>query len=94
MPVPRDFDGILAGQEILCWLQPNELALVALGAGAEDAQALATRVRDWLAERQPLEKFHVATAAYSAEGGTIDALLEAVGRGLAQSDATAAQAVA
>jgi CheY-like chemotaxis protein len=95
-PVPRDFDEILAGQEILCWLQPNELAVVALGAGTADAQALAARLREWLGQRQPLDKFHVATASHPAEGATIDALLETVGRALAQGEAAgaAAQAVA
>jgi CheY-like chemotaxis protein/KaiC/GvpD/RAD55 family RecA-like ATPase len=96
MPVPRDFAEILAGQEILCWMQPNEVAFLALGAGTKDAEALAGRVRDWLGDRQPIEKFHVATAAYPADAETIDALLDAIGRGLARREAAdaAAQAVA
>ena len=93
---PRDFEEVLVGQEILCWLQSNELAVVALGATTSDAVALAERLRGWLGDRRVLEKFHVATAGYPADGGTIDALLDTAGRALARSDSrtTATQAVA
>jgi CheY-like chemotaxis protein len=94
--VSGDFEGVLAGQEILCWLQPNELAIVALGAEAADASTLAERVRAWLGAERAVEQFCVASAAYPADGATIDRLLEAVGIGLAKATnaPAAAQAVA
>ena len=96
----RDFDEVLAGQEILCWLHPSEVAVVALGADGDDARALAARLREWFemhAERVGcgLRTFAVANAAYPADGATIDALLENVGRALARADRPdAGQAVA
>ena len=86
---------MLAGQEILCWLNPTELAVVALGAGADDASALAARLQGWLARRgrqagQTLT-LRVATASYPAEGATIDDLLENLGRSLGRTDEGAPQ---
>lgn len=91
---PQDFTSVLAGQEILCWLNPTELAVVALGAGAEDAGALADRLRRWLAAHaaeagQMLTGFRVATSAYPADGHTIDELLEGLGRILGRADGSA-----
>ncbi len=88
---PPDFPDVLAGQEILCWLNPSEVAVVALGAGTEDAAALAERLQAWLARRgreagQTLATFRVATASYPADGSTIDDLLESLGRALGRAD--------
>ena len=95
-----DFDEVLAGQEILCWAHPGECAVVALGADEDDARALAARLREWFAlqaERAAsrLRAFAVASAAYPADGATIDGLLENIGRTLARAeDRDAPQAVA
>jgi CheY-like chemotaxis protein len=98
---PQDFAGVLAGQEILCWLNPTEVAVVALGAGAADAAALARRLHGWLAARgeesgHGLGGFRVATAAYPEDGATIDDLLDNLGRALGRPDESGAtkQAVA
>jgi hypothetical protein len=92
---PQDFPAVLAGQEILCWLNPSELAVVALGAGPEDVHALADRLQTWLASRgrqagQALA-WRVATASYPADGSTIDDLLESLGRSLGRIDEGAPQ---
>jgi CheY-like chemotaxis protein len=81
----QDFSEILAGQEILCWLNPAALAIVALGAGGDDARALAERVQGWLAARgrevgHELVAFRAATASYPADGVTIDGVLGSLGR--------------
>jgi CheY-like chemotaxis protein len=99
VPSPRDVERVLAGQEILCWLQPGEVAVLALGADSADGEALAGRLRDWVAalgeaSGHVLHGFHVASAAHPTDGGTIDALLEAIGRTLARSEPTAAVQVA
>ena len=97
---PQDFTEILAGQEILCWLNPTEVAVVALGAGSEDGAALSERLRTWLAARGQdagctLASFRGGAASYPADGATIDDLLESLGRMLGKSDAAGAkQAVA
>lgn len=96
---PQDFGEVLAGQEILCWLHPTEVAVVALGAGAEDADALAERLQGWLAKRgrdvgQVLGDYRAVTAAYPADGATIDDLLDALTRALGREDAAAKHAVA
>lgn len=88
---PQDFGGVLAGQEILCWLNPTELAVVALGAGPDDARTLGDRLERWLATRgsdagQHLTAFRAAAAAYPADGATIDDLLDALGRTLGRAD--------
>ena len=92
---PQDFPDVLAGQEILCWLNPSELAVVALGAGPDDASALADRLQAWLTSRgrqagQTLS-WRVATASYPADGSTIDDLLESLGRSLGRADEGAPQ---
>ncbi len=84
----QDFAAVLAGQEILCWLSSSELAVVALGADADDARALGARLGRWLATHlgrggEMLGDFRVATAAYPADGDTIDGLLASLGRALA-----------
>jgi KaiC/GvpD/RAD55 family RecA-like ATPase len=97
---PQDFTQLLAGQEILCWLNPTEVAVVALGAGPQDGAALSERLRTWLAARASeagctLARFRGGTAAYPADGATIDDLLECLGRALAKAeDASSSQAVA
>ncbi|MCC6764713.1 MAG: response regulator [Deltaproteobacteria bacterium] len=96
---PHDFPEALAGQEILCWLHPTEIAVVALGAGGDDVTALAERLQGWLAERgrgagQVLAGFRAATAAYPSDGGTIDELLESLARALGREEGAAKQAVA
>ncbi len=88
---PQDFTEVLAGQEILCWLNPSELAVVALGADAENALTLSDRVQHWLEGRgldagQRLATFRAATASYPADGATIDDLLDRLGRALARSE--------
>jgi CheY-like chemotaxis protein len=95
----QDFGAVLNGQEILCWLNPSELAVVALGAGPDDARALGERVQAWLAARatesgQTLGAFRSAAAAYPADGATIDDLLEALGRALGRGDEAVAPAQA
>ena len=95
-PDAHDFTSVLAGQEILCWLTATEVAVVALGADAEDARALSLRLEQWLAAEagrhgQTFGDFHVATAAHGSAADTIDGILEQVGTALARSDeATAA----
>src|SRR6185369_4319291 len=86
-----DFAEVLAGQEILCWLNPTEVAVVALGGGAEDGAALGERLQSWLAGRgqdagAALASFRVASASYPADGSTIDDLLDALGRALGKAD--------
>jgi CheY-like chemotaxis protein len=93
---PQDFADVLAGQEILCWLQGSELAVVALGAGPDDARALAARLQHWLAARaaesgQPLEAFRHAWAVHPADGATIEDLLAALARALARPEEAAAE---
>jgi len=88
---PQDFGTVLAGQEILCWLNPTELAVVALGAGPDDARTLGDRLERWLATHgseagQQLTAFRVAAAAYPTDGATIDDLLDALGRALGRGD--------
>lgn len=95
VPSPREMERALAGQEILCWLQPGEVAVVALGADGADGEALAARLREWVAalgesSGHVLQAFHAAAGAYPADGGTIDALLEGIGRTLARGEGTAA----
>jgi CheY-like chemotaxis protein len=88
---PQDLSEVLAGQEILCWLNPSELAVVALGAGADDASGLAERVQQWFIGRgadvgQRLATFRAGTASYPSDGTTIDEMLESLGRALARRD--------
>ena len=70
---------------------------VALGAGSEDATALAERLQGWLANRgrtagQTLAAFRAATASYPSDGTTIDDLLDVLGRSLSRGEeASAAQ---
>jgi CheY-like chemotaxis protein len=96
----QDLSEVLAGQEILCWLNPTEVAVVALGAGPDDGAALSERLRTWLAARADgagctLGSFRGAAASYPADGATIDDLLECLGRTLGKNDDTASkQAVA
>ncbi|MCC6848864.1 MAG: response regulator [Deltaproteobacteria bacterium] len=96
---PQDFPEVLAGQEILCWLHATEIAVVALGASADDVAALAARLQDWLAGRgrgvgRTLVGFRAATAAYSTDGATIDELLENLARALGREEGAAKQVVA
>ncbi len=90
----------LAAQEILCWLNASELAVLALGGGSDDAQALGERLRAWLDARgrelgRVLTECRIATASHPADGATIDETLDGLGRALATSDdADASQRVA
>jgi hypothetical protein len=95
----QDFTEVLAGQEILCWLNPTEVAVVALGAGPDDGDALSERLRRRLAGRGadaacPLAGFRAGAASYPTDGATIDDLLERLGRALGKSEDSATQAVA
>jgi hypothetical protein len=84
---PQDFPQVLAGQEILCWLNPSELGRrgarrrqrrrgCARGAscrpGSRRAAGQTGQTLTW----------RVATASYPADGSTIDDLLESLGRTL------------
>ena len=97
----QDFGEVLAGQEILCWLNPTEVVVVALGGGTEDGVALGERLQTWLAARgqevgSPLEGFRSAAASYPTDGATIDELLDGLGRTLGKGaeSGTSTQAVA
>ncbi len=90
-PTADDFAEVLAGQEILCWSNPSEIAVVALGAEADDARALAERLEGWLTMRghvlgQRLVEFHAATASYPTESGSGDDVLGILGRTLHSSE--------
>jgi hypothetical protein len=91
----QDVGRILAPQEILCWLNATELAVVALGGGSEDGHALGERLRAWLDARGRdlgcvLTTSRIATASHSADGATIDEMLDGLGRTLATNDDPAA----
>ncbi|MEO6026663.1 MAG: response regulator [Candidatus Binatia bacterium] len=97
----QDFGEVLAGQEILCWLNPTEVAVVVLGGGTEDGVALGERLQTWLAARGQdvgctLDGFRSAAASYPTDGATIDDLLDGLGRTLGKGaeSGTSTQAVA
>lgn len=98
VPTAQDVSAALAGQEILCWLNPAEIAVVALGAGAADIAALAERVEEWLAAYgrgvgRRLADFRAATAASPAGGASIDELLGDLERALEGGEGPAAGVV-
>jgi len=85
-----DLQGVLTPQEVLCWLRPTELAVVAIGSARSAAVALAdrlaTRVDQVLRARQVPRTARTAVV-HSEDGETLDPLLAALERQLATPDA-------
>ena len=87
----EDLAGLLASQEILCWLHPAEIVILALGADAGHAALLEVRLRRRLHEIATrrdgrLAAFQATKAIYPHGGDTVEALLDAVGHELARAD--------
>jgi CheY-like chemotaxis protein len=85
----RDLAGLLAGQEILCWMRPSEIVVLALGADRGHTGLLEGRLRERIqaiaaARGLELLSFQVCTAVHPEDGEAIDGLLETLARGLAR----------
>ncbi|MFN8542947.1 MAG: response regulator [Candidatus Binatia bacterium] len=83
-----DLEGVLGADEVLCWLRGGEIVVIALGAAAAQASALATRIAERLAaiaarRGAELVGVHLACVALPDNATTPDAVVEAVGRDLA-----------
>ena len=80
---PADFDGLLSSQEVLCWAQSSDLAVLVLGGGPEAAATLEDRVvarlRDVARVRGArLATCEPATITCPEDGDGVDALLGAL----------------
>jgi CheY-like chemotaxis protein len=89
----------LSPQEILCWAQGGELAVVALGAGMAHAEQLALRLRMRVEELARVRgvtvaRFDAAVVARPQNGLTVDALLEALTREVGRFEVSGGKATA